>query len=124
MTTSPHTIGSEQTIATASKMMREHQIRHLPVLHGGNLVGLISQRDIALIETLKDVDATTVAVADAMTQMPYTTAPDTPVDRVAAEMAEHKYGAVVVMQNGHAVGIFTSVDACSVLAEVFATRLK
>jgi acetoin utilization protein AcuB len=124
MTTSPHTIGLAQPLVVASKMMSEHRIRHLPVLEGGKLLGVLTERDIALIETLKDVDPRTVTVEDAMTQNPYTTAPDAPIDRVASEMAEHKYGCAIVMQNDKVVGVFTSVDACAVLAEVFATRLK
>lgn len=124
MTTTPVTIGDDQTIAAASRVMHEHRIRHLPVLHGGKLVGILTTRDVALIETLKDVDPKVVTVEEAMTQMPYTTSPDTPVDQVAAEMAEHKYGAAIVTQNDHVVGVFTSVDACAVLAEVFTTRLK
>ena len=39
MTSAPHTIGIEQTVATASRMMKQHDIRHLPVLHGGKIVG-------------------------------------------------------------------------------------
>jgi len=124
MTPSPVTIGQEQTIEHAAKVMREHHIRHLPVLHGGRVVGLLSERDVALVETLKDVDPRKVTVEDAMTQSPYTTAPDTGIDRVAAEMAEHKYGAAIVVQNNHVVGVFTTVDACRTLAEVFLTRLK
>ncbi len=124
MTTSPITIGVEQTIAHARDVMREHRIRHLPVLHGGRIVGLVSERDVALIESLKDVDPTKVTVEDAMSQSPYTTSPDTTIDVVCAEMAEHKYGAAIVMQNNHVVGVFTTVDACRTLAELWATRLK
>lgn len=118
MSTSPLTIGVDQTIATASKVMRENRIRHLPVLHGGTLVGILSSRDVALIETLRDVDPAVVTVEEAMTQMPYTVSPETGIDRVAAEMAEHKYGAVIIVENGRVVGVFTSVDACAALAEM------
>lgn len=124
MTHSPVTVGVEQTIAHARGVMREHHIRHLPVLHGGRIVGILSERDVALIETLKDVDPASVTVEDAMTSSPYTTSPDTGVDRVAAEMAEHKYGAAVVVQNNKVVGVFTTVDACRTLAEIFDTRLR
>ena len=124
MTSSPVTVGVEQTIAHARKVMHEHRIRHLPVLHGGKIVGLLSERDVALVESLKDVAPTKVTVEDAMSQDPYTTAPDTTIDRVAAEMAEHKYGAAVVVQNGKVVGVFTTVDACRTLAEIFEGRLK
>lgn len=124
MTPSPITIGVEQTIAHARDVMREHKIRHLPVLHGGRIVGLLSERDVALVESLAGVDPKTVTVEDAMSQEPYTTEPDTTIDRVASEMAEHKYGAAVVMQNHKVVGVFTTVDACRTLAEIFEGRLR
>lgn len=124
MSTSPHTIGAEQTIAMASKVMAEHRIRHLPVLHGGRVVGMLSQRDVSVIETLKDVDPNVVTVEDAMSGSPYITDAETPLTVVAAEMAEHKYGSAIVMQANHVVGVFTTVDACRVLAEIFETRLR
>ncbi len=124
MSTSPHTIGAEQTIAMASKVMAEHRIRHLPVLHGGRVVGMLSQRDVNVIETLKDVDPNVVTVEDAMSGSPYITDAETPLTVVAAEMAEHKYGSAIVMQANHVVGVFTTVDACRVLAEIFETRLR
>lgn len=124
MTTSPVTISKDQTIAFAANVMREHRIRHLPVLDGGAIAGLLSARDVALIESLAGVDPRTLRVEEAMSQAPYTTAPDTPVNEVAASMAQHKYGAAVVVQNGHVVGVFTTVDVCRTLAEVFAERLK
>ena len=124
MRTSPHTIGAEQTIAMAAKVMAEHRIRHLPVLHGGKVVGMLSQRDVNVIETLKDVDPNVVTVEDAMSGSPYVTDAETPLTVVAAEMAEHKYGSAIVMQANHVVGVFTTVDACRVLAEIFETRLR
>jgi acetoin utilization protein AcuB len=124
MSTSPHTIGAEQTIAMAAKVMSEHRIRHLPVLHGGKVVGMLSQRDVSVIETLKDVDPNVVTVEDAMSGSPYITDAETPLTVVAAEMAEHKYGSAIVMQANHVVGVFTTVDACRVLAEIFETRLR
>jgi len=124
MSTSPHTIGVEQTIATAAKMMADHHVRHLPVLHGGKVVGLLSHRDVNVIETLKDVDPKVVTVEEAMSTSPYMTDASTPVTEVASEMAEKKYGSAIVMQSDKVVGIFTTVDACRTLAEVFETRLR
>ena len=60
MTTTPQTIGLDQTLAFARDLFREHHIRHLPVLEGGKLVGVLSDRDVALIEALPNVDPTTV----------------------------------------------------------------
>ena len=124
MTTSPHTIGVEQTLDVATKMMHDYKVRHLPVLHGGQVVGILSARDIALVETLSGVDPKVVVVEEAMTQQPYVVDASTLVTEVASEMASHKYGAVVVMQNHKIVGVFTTVDACRVLAELFEGRLK
>ena len=123
MTTTPHTIGSDQTIAKASGLMSEYHIRHLPVLRGGQLLGVLSDRDIKLIETFKDVDPTKLQVEEAMTEQPYTVEPETPLDTVVSTMAEHKYGSAVIVQNHKVVGIFTTVDACRALAELLTTRL-
>src|SRR5437879_4833811 len=46
MTPAPHTIGVEQPLAVAAALMQAHHIRHLPVLHGGKLVGILSERDV------------------------------------------------------------------------------
>lgn len=124
MTTTPATIGKDQTISSAAQVMREHRIRHLPVLEAGQIVGILTERDIALVERLKDVDPTTTLVEDAMTDNPYTTHPDAPITEVTSHMAEHKYGAAVVVQNHKVVGIFTTVDACRMVTELFETRLK
>ena len=123
MTTTPHSIGSEQTIAKAASMMSQHHIRHLPVLHGGHLLGILTDRDIKLIESFKDVDVTKVSVEEAMTEQPYTVSPDAPLDEVVQTMAEKKLGSAVIVQNHKVVGIFTTVDACQALAELLNTRL-
>ncbi len=116
MTPHPKTIGAEQTLATAKKVMSELGVRHLPVLHGGRIEGIVSSRDIALVERLPGVDSAKLEVAEAMSMEPYVVAPDTPLKHVAREMAEHKYGAVVVMDGPEVVGIFTTTDALMELA--------
>ncbi len=117
MTPSPHSIGYDQPLAHAHHVMRDHQIRHLPVLNRGHLVGMLSDRDLAFIENLKDVDATKVRVDDAMTPSPYSVSKSARLGDVAKEMAEHRYGSAVVMENDHVVGVFTTVDALRALAD-------
>lgn len=124
MTTAPHSIGVEQTLAHAHEVLRQHHIRHLPVLEGGQLVGMLTQRDLALVETLKDVDPRNVRVEDAMSTEVYTVSPEAPLDEVVGEMAEKKYGSAVVVSNHKVVGIFTTVDVCSALADLLHSRLK
>lgn len=123
MTTTPHTVRPDLTLAAADKIMHENHIRHLPVLNGGQLVGLLSQRDIRLLESFKDVNAAEVQVVEAMAQDIYEVEPSASLDEVASTMAAKKYGSAVVTQNGKVVGIFTAVDALQALAELLTTRL-
>jgi acetoin utilization protein AcuB len=118
MTKAPHTIGSDQTLTTAHRMMRRFRIRHLPVLTQGNLVGILSQRDLHFIETLSGVDPDQVMVDEAMSDEIFTITPKTAVETAATEMADHKFGCAVVMDGGHVVGVFTTVDALRALSAV------
>jgi acetoin utilization protein AcuB len=124
MTTTPHSIGGDQSLATAERVMREHKIRHLPVLSGGKLLGVLTDRDLKFVETFPDVDPSKLTAAEAMIEEPYTVHPDASLDAVAGTMAAEKYGSALVVQNGHVVGIFTTVDACRALAELLTTRLQ
>jgi acetoin utilization protein AcuB len=119
MTRQPWTIRKDAKMSQAHELMRAHQIRHLPVLEGGKLAGIVSDRDLHLIETLPDSDPDEITVEDAMTEDVYTVGLDDPVDAVAERMAAHKYGcAIVVNRRGSIEGIFTTVDAMQVLADV------
>lgn len=88
----------------------------MPVLEGGKLVGLLSQRDALFIETLRDVDPTKVPVEDAMTSDVYVVEPDAKLIDVANAMADHKYGCALIADGPRIVGIFTTVDAVRALA--------
>jgi acetoin utilization protein AcuB len=115
MTRSPLTIGHDQTLAAAHRMMREHGIRHLPVLDGGRLAGVVSERDLLFVDTLLDVDPDEVPVSEAMSQDVYAVSTRASLLSVASEMAEHKYGSAVIMDGGHVAGVFTTIDALKAL---------
>jgi acetoin utilization protein AcuB len=118
MTCQPWTIGHDAPLSRASEMMREHQIRHLPVMQAGKLVGVVSQRDVYRFERWKHLYNQFV-VEDAMSDDVYTADVDQPVDEVVEEMAKEKYGSAVVMNRRyHVEGIFTTVDGMQVLADV------
>jgi len=122
MTHNPHTIGREQTLEVAHRVMREHRVRHLPVLEGGKLVGLVSQRDLHLIETLRDVDPAATTVEEAMTMDVYVAAPSTPLADAVLVMAENKYGSVVVVDRAKIVGVFTTIDDLNALTQLLADK--
>ena len=123
MTTQPHSIGSDQKIVQAEKMMREHSFRHLPVLDGSKVVGLLSDRDIKLVEILKDADPNKLCVSDVMREDVFSVSPNALLNDVCLEMAEKKYGSAVVVDNQKLVGIFTEVDAMRALSELLTGRL-
>jgi acetoin utilization protein AcuB len=85
-------------------------IRHLPVVDGKKLVGLLSQRDLLLFETLKDVDPARIAVHEAMSEDIFAVGPESTLRSVCAHMADHKLGSALVVENERVIGIFTAVD--------------
>ena len=121
MSRAVHTIGMQSPLSEAHRLMNEHAIRHLPVLEGGMLVGVVSMRDLHLIETLKGVDPKEVAVEEAMSQDAYTVPPGTTLLEVARTMAMHKYGSAVIAREGRVEGIFTTVDALKALEMLLAS---
>ena len=118
MTRSPHTIGVDRTLAQAHRVMREHRIRHLPVMAGGKLIGIVSERDLHLLETLKDTDPLQATVEEAMSTDVFAVHPNARLTAVAAKMAERKIGSAVVVDKGEVLGIFTALDGLRVLASV------
>ncbi len=117
MTPLPHTVGSEQTITFAQKMMQKHGIRHLPVLHGGELYGIVSDRDLGMIAGLNEVNPDNTTVEEAMTQEAYTVSQSELLIDVLKHMLEHKYGSAVVVDGTQIVGIYTTHDALKLLVE-------
>ena len=115
----PHTIEGSATLEDAHQVMRKYQIRHLPVMASGDLIGLVSLRDLHLIESLKDIEPRAVPVIDAMSADPYVVKPGARLDRVAAHMAAHKLGSAVVAEDGKVVGVFTTTDALIALLHVW-----
>ncbi|MBC7691806.1 MAG: CBS domain-containing protein [Methylotenera sp.] len=117
MSAMPHTVERTTSIRKALELMREFDIRHLPVQENGMLVGVLTDRDIKLACGFEN--SAELTVNGVMTLNPYTATPQTPLDHVVLEMAEHKYGCAVIQQeNGKIVGIFTATDGLRVLGEM------
>ena len=68
MTTTPVTIEGDQTMSQAHALMAREQIRHLPVLSAGKLVGVITQSELHLVESLSMVDPNLMPVDAVMTR--------------------------------------------------------
>jgi acetoin utilization protein AcuB len=118
MTPAPHTIARHRSLAAARKLMMDHAVRHFPVLDGGKIVGLLSERDLLLVEALPNVNPTDVRVEDAMVEDVYTATPETPIGEVVETMIARKLGSTVVVDGEHVVGVFTTLDALRALHDL------
>lgn len=120
MTPFPHSIDIDAPLAQARQMMREGHFRHLPVTSGGDIVGVVTDRDIKLLlgPDFGNPDERELKVRDAYIDKPCVVPASTPVATVARTMAEHHIGSAIVTKNDKLVGIFTVTDACRALAEV------
>jgi acetoin utilization protein AcuB len=119
MTSSPIFVAPEERLSRAKRLMDEYLIRHLPVVRGGKLVGIVSERDVYMVQYMEALAhlPRTMTVDDAMTAEPFAVRPETPLDVVAREMAGRKIGAAVVTEDGAILGVFTATDALRVLAD-------
>jgi acetoin utilization protein AcuB len=120
MTESPQTVGPQVSMAQAHTIMREHGVRHLPVMQAGRLIGMVTARDLALVEALADFDPKELSVDEAMSEDVYAVSPDAPLSMVTAEMAERKLGSAVVVDGEKVIGVFTVTDACRALTLILA----
>ena len=120
----PYSIGCEQNLKTAKDTMLEHNVRHLPVCHGGKVVGILSERDVNFVVAVDKREPCDILVKDAYTADPYIVEPDTTIDLVARHMAHERLGCAVVVEKDKLLGIFTTVDACRTLAEIVSNRYE
>ena len=120
MTSYPSIASEMMTVMEASEFMTKNNIRHLPVVKHGKVVGIVSERDLKQAEILSD--AMQVFVSDIMTRNPYCVKVGTPLSEVAHHMAKNKYGCTVILNGTMIVGIFTSTDGMRVLSEILTSE--
>ncbi|MEJ6656790.1 MAG: CBS domain-containing protein [Pseudomonas sp.] len=118
-TPDPITADEDMIIDDLQRLMERHGIRHLPIVRGGAVVGVISDRDIRLFSGLSAAEKFQVRAADIMALDPLSVSASTPLDEVAYAMSERKVGSVIVKdEDGGLLGIFTATDALNALIEI------
>ncbi|MFQ5657102.1 MAG: CBS domain-containing protein [Candidatus Methylomirabilales bacterium] len=120
MTTRPITVRPETSLRKALQLLRAHGIRHLPVVQGRRLVGIITDRDLhhvlpsslAMPEEQERFRAwgAHMKVGEIMTRRVLTVTPETRTDKAARLMAQRRIGCLPVLQGTTLVGIVTTVD--------------
>ena len=125
MTPFPYSIDIDAPVEQARAFMRREHIRHLPVVERGQLVGILSDRDIKLYlgPDLGYPDVRQVRVRDVYVDTPYLVELNEPLSNVLFAMAERHIGSVLVTRNGRLAGLFTATDACRRFAEYLTAHL-
>ena len=115
-TVEPITILEGGSVMEASKLMEVNNIRHLPVLRDGTAIGIISKRNISVLEC----DLADMPVVEIMTLDPFTVRSTDLLKDVVFEMSSRKIGSVLVNDSDDRLyGIFTSIDALNSIIELF-----
>ncbi len=130
MTPNVYTASPDTTIAEALNITRSHNIRHLPVLQGGRLVGLVTDRDLRLAmppiwadqrdELQRALHSRTVG--EVMVKQIITATPTTPVEEAARLLYENRIGCLPVMDGDELAGILTETDLLRALVELLGTH--
>jgi acetoin utilization protein AcuB len=114
MTRNPYAIEADQPLRDAVQRLLSEDIRHLPVLDNGTLVGMLSDRDIRGIAsatlTGEVGDQLSAPVSDLMTGDPISVGPEADIGEVIDLMIENKVGALPVMAEDKLIGIVSYVD--------------
>jgi len=120
MKRNPVVVDEGDSMKKAMDLLKEHEIRHLPVLKDGErLVGILSERDIkqaspspATALEIREIYylLDKVKVKQIMTRRPYTVSSTAPIEEAALILREKKIGCLPVVDDGKLVGILTETD--------------
>lgn len=124
-------VSHDTPIIEALNMMRREHIRRAPVVKGGKLVGIVSDKDLlnaspspatSLSVWEMNYLLSKILVKDVMTQKVLTVSEDTPIEEAARIMADNKVGGMPVMQGSKVIGIITETDLFKIFLELMGAR--
>jgi acetoin utilization protein AcuB len=127
MTAPVTSLPSTASLLEAGLLLRAGRIRHIPIIDDGQLVGILSDRDIqrcapSMLSRVSAEEYNAIfentQVARVMTRDPQHASPDTPLHSVAATLRTHKVGCLPVVENGQVVGIITKDDMLAALVRL------
>ena len=115
MTSPVVTIEPRATVRQALDLMRQHDIRHLPVVSPEGLVGLVTERNVLPLIMPSMLEE--ITVAEAMIAEPMTIGPNDSLEAAARIVYEHKVGCLPVVEDGRVVGMLTVPDLLATFVE-------
>jgi len=124
MTPFPYFIDLDAPLERAREMMEPQQIRHLPVMSEGHLVGVVSEPAMtgALEAATEEPPTEELQVRDVAQLEPYIVDLSVPADVVLTQMAQRHADVAVVVKHGRLAGIFTMTDAYRGFADLLRTQ--
>lgn len=124
MTSPAASIEVDSRLLDAALAMRRSGFRHLPIVRGQKLVGIITDRDInryapSLLGNISQEEYNAIfentPLERVMTKDPLSTTPDTPIGKVVAQLHNRKLGCLPVVEDDKLVGIITVTDLLRLL---------
>ena len=110
MTSDPAKVGPDDVVAQAATLMKQEDCGAIPVVRDGMLIGIITDRDIAIRVVAEGRDAKTTKVSESMSADPITIAPDADVTEAASVMAASQIRRLPVVENGRLLGIIVTAQ--------------
>jgi CBS domain-containing protein len=110
MTPGPETIQADRPASEAAKMMKDADAGMIPVMDNGNLLGTVTDRDIAIRLVAEGKDPQSTPVREIASTDPITVEPDRDLDEALKLMAKHQVRRLPVVEGGRLVGVLAQAD--------------
>ena len=121
-TPDPVTSIEEASLEKLGQIMSEFGVRHIPIVRGDSVVGIVSDRDLRVVSCLSAQEKKLLRASDIMVADPVTVSANSSLEEVAFQMSEKKIGSVIVNDDSdNLLGIFTVTDALNALIEIART---
>jgi len=110
MTKSVVSLNVDDTIERAAELMQQHNIGSVPVCEGNHVIGIITDRDIAIRSSSEGYNSKTKSVRDIMSTNPVTASPDMDICDVSRIMSERQIRRIPIVENGNLMGVVSLGD--------------
>ena len=110
MSTSVCSLTTNDTVERAASLMKEHDIGSVPVCDSGNVVGIITDRDITLRSVASGVNTSSQTVREIMSSNPTLGNPDMSLDEASRLMSQQQIRRLPIVENQHLVGVVSLGD--------------
>lgn len=131
MTRNPYTITADAPVTDAVALMKEKNLKRVPVVEGEKVVGILTQSDIQKVSPTKATSLSVfeinyllskTTVKDAMTRKPVTIEADSLLEEAAVIMRQNRIGTLPVVENGKLTGIITESDIFDAFIDLLGFR--